>query len=121
MTRVLVVDDEESVRFLLRVAFELAGFEVAEAPNGAAACELISSEPAPALVATDYMMPVMDGGELIQRLRTDPATASVPVMLISSSPGARERIGLADAFVQKPFDPTEVVATAERLLEGGTG
>lgn len=118
MKRVLIADDEANVRFLLRVAFELAGFEVAEAANGAAAWELLTSEP-PLLLTTDYMMPVMDGGELIDRLRAEPATAALPVILISSSTGAGERIQQVDAFVQKPFDPAEVVVLAERLITGG--
>ena len=117
MARVLVVDDESSMRFLLRLAFETAGHQVEEAPNGLAAAQAIESGRAPELVATDFMMPLMNGGELIARLRANPATADVPVILVSSSPGSERRTG-ADAFFRKPFDPVEIAECAERLLKG---
>ena len=72
---ILVVDDESSMRFLLRMTFEIEGHEVDEAPNGLAAIEGIEGGRVPDLVATDYMMPVMNGGELIARLRREPGDA----------------------------------------------
>lgn len=116
MARILVVDDESSVRFLLRVAFEMAGHEVEEAPNGLAAVQAVEDGRAPDLVATDFMMPLMNGGELIARLRANPKTASMPVILISSSPGS-ERKTSADAFFRKPFDPEKLGECAAELLE----
>ena len=116
MARVLVVDDEPSMRFLLRVTFEIAGHEVTEAPNGLAAIQAVESGRAPDLVATDFMMPLMNGGELIARLRANPATASMPVILVSSSPGSETKTG-ADAFFRKPFDPDALVACAAALPE----
>ena len=116
MARVLVVDDEPSVRFLLRVAFEMAGHEVEEAPNGLVAIHGVENGRAPDLIATDFMMPLMNGGELIARLRANPETAEVPVILVSSSPGS-ERKTAADAFFSKPFDPAELAGCAARLLE----
>jgi len=113
--RILVVDDESSMRFLLRLAFEISGHQVEEAPNGLVAIEAVENGRAPDLVATDFMMPLMNGGELIVRLRANPATADVPVILVSSSPGS-ERKTAADAFFSKPFDPTELAECAARLL-----
>ena len=114
MARILVVDDESSMRFLLRLAFEIGGHQVEEAPNGVVAIQAVEKG-APDLVATDFMMPLMNGGELIGRLRANPATADVPVILVSSSPGS-ERKTAADAFFSKPFDPTELAECAARLL-----
>ena len=114
MAHVLLVDDEPSLRFVLRIAFESAGHQVAEAGNGAAALDSIAAA-RPDLVTTDFMMPVMNGRELISRLRSDPATATMPVLLVSSSIGAAGVKG-ADRFIQKPFDPMEVVAEAAELL-----
>jgi CheY-like chemotaxis protein len=116
VARILVVDDESSIRFLLRLAFELVGHQVEEAPNGLVAIEAVENGPAPDLVATDYMMPLMNGGELIARLRANPATVDVPVILVSANSGA-ERQTAADAFFRKPFDPAELAECAARLLE----
>ncbi|HZC75878.1 MAG TPA: response regulator [Gaiellaceae bacterium] len=116
MPRVLVVDDESSMRFLLRVTFELEGYEVDEAPDGVAAIEEIESRRPPDLVATDFMMPLMNGGELIARIRANPDTADLPVILVSASPGS-ERKTSADAFFRKPFDSNELAACAAQLLE----
>ena len=79
MARILVVDDEPDERFLLRRLFERAGHEVTEAADGAAALA-IARESLPDLVVTDMRMPVMDGAELIRRLRADPATAGIPIL-----------------------------------------
>ena len=116
MPRVLVVDDESSMRFLLRVTFEMEGFEVDEAPNGLAAIQEIENSRPPDLVATDFMMPLMNGGELIARLRANPATSELPVILVSASPGAERKTG-ADAFFHKPFDSRELAGCAAQLLE----
>ena len=120
MTKVLVVDDESSMRFLLRVTFELEGYEVDEAPNGLAAIHEIENGHPPDLVATDFMMPLMNGGEFIARLHANPATADVPVILVSASSGAERKTG-ADAFFRKPFDSRELGACAAQLLERRSG
>jgi two-component system chemotaxis response regulator CheY len=117
VARILVVDDESSIRFLLRLAFEMAGHQVEEAPNGLVAIQGVETGRTPDLVATDFMMPLMNGGELIARLRANPATAGVPVILVSSSPGSERRTS-ADAFFRKPFDPAELAECAAQLLAG---
>jgi CheY-like chemotaxis protein len=115
VARILVVDDEPSMRFLLRVAFEMAGHQVEEAPNGLVAIQSVESGRRPDLIATDFMMPLMNGGELIARLRANPATSDVPVILVSSSPGSERRTA-ADVFIRKPFEPTMLAETAGELL-----
>jgi len=117
VSRILVVDDESSMRFLLRLAFEAEAHQVEEAPNGLVAIRAVEEGRAPDLVATDFMMPLMNGGELIARLRANPATAGLPVILVSASPGSERRTA-ADAFFRKPFNPTELAECAARLLEG---
>ena len=120
MARILVVDDESSMRFLLRLAFEADVHHVEEAQNVLAAIQAGENGRPPDLVATDFMMPLMNGGELIARLRANPATADVPVILVSSSPGSEAKTG-ADVFFRKPFDPVELGEHAARLLESGRG
>jgi CheY-like chemotaxis protein len=114
MASVLVVDDEPDFRFLLRLNFEVAGFEVSEAGDGAAALKLIETF-RPDLIVTDLMMPVMDGRELIARLRGDAKTAGIPIMQLSSNPDLGAG---ADASLNKLRLTSDVVAICERLIEG---
>ena len=115
MARILIVDDESSMRFLLRATFESARHQVDEAANGLAALQLLEGGRVPDLVSTDFMMPLLNGGELIARIRANPVTTELPVILISSSPGSEQRTE-ANAFFRKPFDPAALVDCANVLL-----
>ncbi len=113
--RILVVDDDPSLRFLLRLIFEGAGYHVSEAQNGIAALIRIKYE-VPELLITDMMMPMMDGGELIKRLRSDPSTAGFRILAVTANPHAREAAANADAVLAKPFDRSELLAMVRKLL-----
>ena len=113
MINILVVDDEPDLRFLLRRIFEGAGHQVTEAGHGAAALDEVATAP-PDLVVTDMMMPVMDGAELIRRLRADPATAQIPILAATGDP---RLAGGADTVLTKPFRSAELLAAASTLLE----
>lgn len=110
--RVLVVDDESNMRFLLRMVLETEGFEVVEAHHGAAALERVKEEQ-PDLIVTDLMMPVMNGRELVERLRADTETAGIPILVVS----ARRNIDVAgaDATMPKPFDLDALLDCARSL------
>jgi CheY-like chemotaxis protein len=112
VSKILVVDDESNMRFLLRMVFETEGFEVVEAHHGAAALERVKEEQ-PDLIVTDLMMPVMNGRDLVQRLRDDPETSGIPIVVISSSRNI-ETTG-ADAALRKPFDLDVLLDTARSL------
>jgi CheY-like chemotaxis protein len=114
---ILIVDDEPDVLFLLRLTLEHAGYRVEEAPHGAAALETIRRL-LPDLVITDLMMPVVDGRELIQRLRERAETAALPIMLLSASPDNRSG---ADRVMRKPFDPRQLMRAIEELVGGKEG
>lgn len=104
---VLVVDDEVSLRSLLSELLEEAGYAVRTAENGIAALALVQRE-RPAVVLTDYTMPVLDGPGLIQRLRASPATRHIPIIGMSATrpaTGARGDV----PFIEKPFDVDEVL------------
>jgi CheY-like chemotaxis protein len=111
-----VVEDEPSLLLVSRLALELAGYDVTEAANGAAALDELARADFD-LVVTDLMMPVLDGNELLRRLRLDERTARLPVVVHT----AIERPDVqADAVLKKPSSPeelSEVVAhvLAERL------
>lgn len=113
---ILVVDDDSSMRFLMRTVFEAAGYEVVEAHHGAAALERVKDSQ-PVLVITDLMMPVMNGRGLIAHLRSNPETAPIPILLISANPNAD--VGAADAVVGKPFQRDELLDAARALSGKG--
>lgn len=115
MGTILVVDDEPDLRFLMRRILTGAGHQVVEAGNGEVALDAVRKAP-PDLVVTDMMMPVMDGVELIRRLRADPATVSIPILSVSSHWYLAVD---ADAALAKPYERADLVATAERLLREG--
>lgn len=104
------------MRFLVRVTLESAGYEVVEAHHGAVALER-ARESRPDLVVTDLMMPVMGGRELIDRLRSDPETASIPIVILSAN--GRLRVGDADAVLPKPLDLDALLETARALTQEG--
>lgn len=111
---VLIVDDEPDVLFLLRMTLQHAGYEVEEAPHGGAALERMT-QVHPDVIITDLMMPVVDGRELIRRIRDIPGSATTPIMLLSASPD--ETAG-ADRVIRKPFDPRHLVGVIEELAGG---
>lgn len=113
LIRILIVDDDPSIRYVLRLILEREGYEVLEAGHGEAALEMIRPSALPDIVMTDLMMPIMGGVELIRRLRDEPRTASIPIVVVSSNPEAAQNLqasGLVDAIVSKPF-------TAARLAD----
>jgi CheY-like chemotaxis protein len=118
--RVLVVDDDEIIRQLITLNLELEGFEVYEAVDGADAL-LRVVEVDPAVITLDIMMPNMDGWEAAARLRSDPMTAHVKVVLLSARAQEADvrrgnRLGV-DAYLTKPFDPDDLVDVVRRLAE----
>jgi CheY-like chemotaxis protein len=112
LARILVVDDEPDLRFLLRRIFERAGYEVVEASHGGDALEAVRAS-LPDLVVTDIMMPVMDGVELIRRLRAHPATAEIPIVAAS---GDSHLAGAADVVLPKPYQKDQLVEAVTALL-----
>ena len=112
---ILIVDDEPDVLFLLRMTLQHGGYEVQEAPHGGAALEMIEKI-RPNLIITDLMMPVVDGRQLIDRIRGASAIADTPIMLLSASPD--DTTG-ADRVLRKPFDPRHLMGVIEELVGRG--
>jgi response regulator RpfG family c-di-GMP phosphodiesterase len=117
--QVLLVDDDASLRSLLRATFESFEVEVEEAGTAAAALERIGST-RPDIIVLDVVMPGMSGTELCGQLKSDPATTDIAVILLTGSDPARRLAGEvpADAVLTKPFSPLELLAVAERLAGG---
>jgi CheY-like chemotaxis protein len=111
---IVVVDDERSVRALIRLLLEGAGHRVVEAANGEAGLAAVAGCDA-VLVVTDVMMPVMNGREMIARLRAEASTASIPIVVLSAE--ANIAALRADAAIAKPFENGDLTATVKSLLE----
>ncbi|MBT5751781.1 MAG: phosphate regulon transcriptional regulator PhoB [Rhodospirillaceae bacterium] len=117
--RILIVEDEEALRPMLRYNFEEEGFDVTEAADGEEAKTLIAEEK-PDLVILDWMLPKLSGIELCRQLRRDPDTKSLPIIMLTARSEEADRLrGLntgADDFVTKPFSPAELVARVHAVL-----
>lgn len=114
----LVVDDNRVIRQLIRVNLELEGFEVVTAADGAECLEVVQHV-RPDVVTLDVVMPRLDGLRTAARLRADPATSHLPVAIISACTQYEVESGIAagvDAFLAKPFEPTELVRLVRQLM-----
>jgi CheY-like chemotaxis protein len=122
MARVLVIDDEPDVRWLIRMSLERAGHEVIDAEDGLRGIALAMKQH-PAVIVLDLMMPVMDGYGVLAELAKDPRTAGVPVVVLSARaiPDEAERALGAGAtrFLEKPFDPELLAGELDDLLRAG--
>jgi two-component system alkaline phosphatase synthesis response regulator PhoP len=106
---VLVVEDEEHIRQIIKYNLELEGFTVQVAKDGATGFEMAHSDPKPTVVLLDWMMPGMDGMQVLSALRRDEYTEKIPVIMLT----AKRTIGSiedaygakADGYITKPFDP----------------
>ena len=118
--RVLVVDDDAVIRRLIRVNFELEGFDVAEVADGEACLDAVRAAP-PDVVILDVAMPQVDGLAVTRQLRADPATGGVKIVMVSArAQQADVRRGVeagADAYLTKPFDPDVLIKTVRSLVE----
>lgn len=118
--RILMVEDEEDIAFLIRFMLERHGFSVEHAADGRQALDKLANSAPPDLTLMDIMLPYHDGLELVERLRAQPGWESVPVLMLTAK--AREvdivralELG-ADDYVTKPFQPEELLARIRRLM-----
>jgi CheY-like chemotaxis protein len=118
LARVLVVDDDDVIRQLITVNLELEGFEVDTAVDGQDCLDKVA-QVRPDVITLDIMMPRLDGWAAASRLRADPTTAGIKVVLLSARAQEADlargsRIGV-DAYLTKPFDPDELIEVVRRL------
>jgi DNA-binding response OmpR family regulator len=119
---VLVVDDDDLLRRLLRHRLEARGFEVEEAEDGKQALARLEGGPTlPDVLVLDAMMPSVDGFEVLRRLRAEAATARLPVVMLTARREEADvlsglRLG-ADDYLVKPFMPEELVLRIRRLVD----
>ena len=111
LSTALVVDDDSETRSLVRLILETEGYAVVEAAHHGEALGLIGPNPVPDVILTDLAMPILNGVALIERLGSEPRTATIPIVVVSASDEARalQTSGRVNAVVRKPFDATALV------------
>lgn len=116
---VLVVDDEPAVCTLLEVVLGEAGYGVERAEDGEQALEHVRESP-PDVCVLDVMMPRVDGWEVLRSVRANPATADLPVVMLTAKGDPQDRLRGwklgCDAYVPKPFDPSDLVREVTAVL-----
>ncbi len=115
-SRVLVCDDVEEIRALIRINLELEGYEVVEASDGQDALEILQdiTRPLPDVITLDALMPRRDGWWAVSEIRADPRLERIPIIMVTASVQPNDRTQAekvaVDGFVAKPFEPDELLA-----------
>lgn len=118
MRKILIVDDDDTLRKTLQTVFTLKGYQVVEAGNGRTAVEMARKE-LPDIVVSDIDLPGADGIEVLKTLRADSRTAHIPIILITGRAQTQEREGMetgADDFIVKPFPVAALLRSVEARL-----
>ena len=117
--KVLVIEDEQEIREMLKFSLTRAGFGVAEADSAEAALRELDG-PLPALLIIDWMLPGMSGVELARRLRRDEHTANLPMIMLTARGEETDKLKSFDSgmddYLTKPFSPKELIARMRALL-----
>ncbi len=120
ISTILLVDDEENIRMLVKYNLEKAGFTVKEAADGSAALEQVHVAPFPDLVLLDLMLPKIDGLEVARQIKSNNNSASIPIIMLTAKSTEIDKVlGLelgADDYITKPFSPKELVARVKAVL-----
>ena len=118
--RILVVEDQEDNRTILRDLLTSAGFDLLEAVDGAEGVRMAGAH-RPDLILMDIQLPVIDGYEATRRIKADPALRAIPVIAVTSyalsGDDEKARRAGCDGYVTKPFSPRQLLATVRRYLE----
>jgi twitching motility two-component system response regulator PilG len=123
-SRILVVEDEESLLKLESILLTSKGYEVTGVTDGKAAMEVLASN-RPDLVVLDIMLPDIDGFEICRRIKENPETRKIPVLMLTAKKNSQDfargaQVG-ADAYITKPFKAAKVVEMIEGLLAAAAG
>jgi len=122
--RVLVCDDTEQIRRLIRVNLELEGYRVVEAVDGQEVVEILKdlTRPLPDVLTMDVIMPRRDGWSTVATIRADPRLAHIPIVMVTASAQVEDRQkaeqATVDDFVTKPFDPEDLLMRIGALAGG---
>ena len=119
MSKILIVDDDQENREIVRVRLELAGYQVDEATNGEEALAYVQNTP-PDLIILDVMMPKMDGWNVCRTLKGNALTRKIPIVMLTACSKQIEEMRSyesgADDFLTKPWDPENLKQVVEKWL-----
>ena len=117
--RILVVEDQEDNRQILRDLLGSAGFEMVEAGDGQEALVQVAKHK-PDLILMDIQLPIMDGYEATRRIKANPETKSIPIIVVTSyalsGDEGKARAAGCDAYVTKPYSPRQLLAKVKEFL-----
>ncbi len=117
--RILVVEDQEDNRLILRDLLTSAGYEIIEALDGEDGVRLTEQDP-PDLILMDIQLPVLDGYEAARRIKANPALRHIPIIAVTSyalsGDDIKARAAGCDAYIAKPYSPRELLAMVRRFL-----
>lgn len=118
--KILAVDDEKHIVRLVQINLLKEGYEVVTATNGREALEAVAQQK-PDLIVMDVMMPEMDGFEALQKLKENPASADIPVIMLTAKAQDADVFkgwqSGADLYLTKPFNPQELITFVKRIFE----
>lgn len=118
--KILIVDDKTEFRRLTKTILS-TNYLVESAENGVEALSLLQSGNIPDLIVSDLMMPVLGGKDLVEQLKSSGAFKDIPIIILSSIDKSDEKIKLikmgADDYLEKPYNPAELLARIEKLLK----
>ncbi len=119
MTRILMVEDTEDNRQIVRDLMDSVGYELIEAHDGAAGVAM-AAEHKPDLILMDIQLPVLDGYEASRRIKADPDLRHIPIIAVTSyalaGDEAKTRAAGCDGYVAKPFSPRQLLAKVREFL-----
>ena len=119
--KILVVEDNESIRTILRMALEMDHYEVIEAADGQQGLKLLEANRDCALVITDLAMPVMDGYQLLARIRGELKLTLLPVFVLTAEKDASSALDKgATRLIRKPFSPIDLLEAVRRAVQPAT-
>jgi two-component system cell cycle response regulator DivK len=118
--RILVVEDQEDNRQILRDLLASADYEMTEAENGQEALDAMAKAPPPDLILMDIQLPIMDGYEATRRIKANPAWKHIPIIVVTSyalsGDEAKARDSGCDAYITKPYSPRQLLAKVREYM-----
>ena len=118
--RILIVEDHEDARRILRDMLETTDYELVEAENGEQALEAVARQ-RPDLILMDIQLPILDGYEATRRIKADPALRSIPIIAVTSyalsGDESKARAAGCDDFIPKPYSPRQLLAKVRQYLD----
>ena len=122
--RILVIEDQEDNRRIVRDLLESVGYRLIEAQDGLEGVRLAKAE-RPDLILMDIQLPLLDGYEATRRIKSDPELQAIPIVVVTSyalsGDDAKAKEAGCDAYIAKPFSPRRLLATIQSLLPAPPG